>query len=517
MTYRIGIDVGGTNTDAVILDEDDTIITKTKTSTTEDVTSGIVAALDDVLTEDVDRDEIDHVMLGTTHCTNAVAERQNLNQVAIVRIGAPATLAVKPLLEWPADLAEAIGNHATIVEGGHEFNGEEITALDEEAVRSFFTKKEGVVDSVAISSVFSPVRDDHEQRIAEIARDVLGEELPVSVSNEIGSIGLLERENATILNAALTRVIREASSAFRDAMADHELDARFYFGQNDGTLMSVEYAERYPIFTVASGPANSIRGAAYLSGLQDGIIADIGGTTTDVGALSDGFPRESAVAVEIGGVKTNFRMPDLISIALGGGSIVHANSRDANGLTVGPDSVGYELVEKGRCFGGDTLTTTDIAVDRGRADIGDHEPEVTAEVSGQAATYIVQKTEHVIDQMKTSPEPVSVAVVGGGSIILPDELAGTSRVDNPEHYEVANAIGAAIAQVSGHVDKIFSLEEQDREDALEQAKSQARQDAIQAGADAATVEIIDLEEIPLSYLPGNAVRFKVQAAGDLDV
>lgn len=514
MSYRIGIDVGGTNTDAVVLDESDSLITKMKTPTTEDITGGIVTALEEVLSDDFDKSAVNSVMLGTTHCTNAVTERKNLNQVGVIRVGAPATLAIRPLLEWPDDLANAIGNHTTIVEGGHEFNGELITELDEDAVREFCRDKAEVIDTVAVTSVFSPVRDDHEERVAEIVRDELSEDTPISLSSEIGSVGLLERENATVLNAALTSVIREASSAFRTAMEEHDLDARFYFGQNDGTLMSVEYAEQYPIFTVACGPANSIRGAAYLSGLQDGIIIDVGGTTTDVGALSDGFPRESAVAVEIGGVKTNFRMPDLISIGLGGGSIVREEDGD---VTVGPDSVGYELVSKARAFGGDTTTATDVALELGQNSFGTTDPNLSDRLVDAASNVMVKRVERTIDEMKTSAGDVPVAVVGGGSILLPDELEGASEVDKPENYEVANAIGAAIAQVSGHVDRVFSLDEQPREDALEEAKSLARQDAIEAGADPDTIEIVDLEEVPLSYLPGNAVRLSIQAAGDLRI
>lgn len=514
MSYRIGIDVGGTNTDAVVLDESDRLIAKTKTPTTEDVTGGIVTALEEVLGDEFDRTAVESVMLGTTHCTNAVTERRNLNQVGVIRVGAPATLAIRPLLEWPDDLVGAIGGHTTIVEGGHEFDGEPITDLDETAVREFCREKADVVDSVAVTSVFSPVRDDHERRVAELVREELGEEIPVSLSSEIGSVGLLERENATVLNAALTGVIREASTAFRTAMDRHDLDAQFYFGQNDGTLMGVDYAERYPIFTVACGPANSIRGAAYLSGLRDGIIIDVGGTTTDVGALSDGFPRESAVAVEIGGVKTNFRMPDLISIGLGGGSIVREDGGD---VSVGPDSVGYELESEARCFGGSVTTATDVAIELGRASFGTTDPELRDELVAAVSDDIVERVERTIDEMKTSAGDVPVAVVGGGSILLPTELTGASEVDKPDHYDVANAIGAAIAQVSGHVDRVFSLDDQPREEALAEAKRLARQDAVEAGADPETVEIVDLEEVPLSYLPGNAVRLRVQAAGDLRV
>ena len=95
-------------------------------------------------------------------------------------------------------------------------------------------------------------------------------------------------------------------------------NAEVYLSQNDGTLMTMEHARRYPILTIACGPTNSIRGASYLSRRDDAIVIDVGGTTTDLGVLSHGFPRESGVAVTIGGVRTNFRMPDLVSVGLGG-------------------------------------------------------------------------------------------------------------------------------------------------------------------------------------------------------
>ena len=130
--------------------------------------------------------------------------------------------------------------------------------------------------------------------------------------------------------------------------------------------MSADYAERYPVLTFASGPTNSMRGAAFLSGLKDAMVVDVGGTTTDVGALTHGFPREASVAVDIGGVRTNFRMPDVYSFGLGGGSLVKTDP-----LRIGPQSVGYRLTEEALVFGGETLTTTDIAVAAGVAEIGD--------------------------------------------------------------------------------------------------------------------------------------------------
>jgi N-methylhydantoinase A/oxoprolinase/acetone carboxylase beta subunit len=278
-------------------------------------------------------------------------------------------------------------------------------------------------------------------------------------------------------------------------------------------LMSVDYALQYPIFTVASGPANSIRGAAYLSQLRDAIVIDIGGTTTDIGIMQKGFPRESALAVEIGGVRTNFRMPDLVSIGLGGGSCVHQTDE----VRVGPDSVGYRLTEEAKVFGGQQLTATDLAVAAGRVHLGDPSQVQSLAVSLVEAglAYISRSLEDNIDRVKLSADLVPVVAVGGGSILFPAQLRGVSTIIRPPHYEVANAIGVAIAQVSGTIDRVFALDTMSRTQALAEAERLARERAGAAGADPESVEMLDLEEIPLAYLPGNAVRIKAKAAGNL--
>jgi N-methylhydantoinase A/oxoprolinase/acetone carboxylase beta subunit len=513
---RIGIDVGGTNTDAVLMAGRD-VLAEVKTPTTPDVTGGIVSAVRSLLADrDVDIGDVQAVMIGTTHFTNAVVEAKRLVPTAAVRLGLPATEALPPMVDWPARLREALGNHAYLCHGGHEFDGREISALDPEEIRRVADDigSKGV-RSIAISSVFSPVNAELEQRAAEI----LGEELPeaaVSLSHEIGRIGLLERENATIMNACLRDLAVHIVQAFDAALAEFGIQAPVYLSQNDGTLMSVDYAERYPVATFASGPTNSMRGAAFLSGLGECAVVDVGGTTTDVGVLAQGFPREASVAVEIGGVRTNFRMPDVLSLGIGGGSLV----RTEGDVTVGPDSVGYELTSRALVFGGDTLTATDAAVAAGLAEIGergrvssldgDDLPDRTLEV-------IETRIAEAVDRMKTSPDPMPVVVVGGGSILLRDRLAGASELVKPDHFAVANAIGAAIAQVGGEVDRIFSLEQLPREAALEEAKREAVEKAVEAGASEETVQVVDVEEVPLAYLPSNATRIRVKAVGELEL
>ncbi|MFA1820852.1 hydantoinase/oxoprolinase N-terminal domain-containing protein [Virgibacillus oceani] len=514
--YRIGVDVGGTNTDAVLLDEQMNVIAETKRKTEADVSQSIALSLSEVVNQvNIPRDQITHAMLGTTHCTNAIVERKNLNKVGIIRIGAPASLAVEPLIGFPEDLQQLMGDQVFVVQGGHEFDGREIVPLDEDSIVEAAEKMKEHVDSVAITSIFSPVTQAHEKRAVEIVQDVLGAAIPVSLSSEIGSVGLIERENATILNAAVVNVAKSMAEGFIAAVKAEGISCEVYFGQNDGTLMSLDYAMKYPIYTIACGPTNSLRGASYLANIENGIVLDVGGTTADLGVLVDTFPRESALAVEIGEVRTNFRMPDLVSIGLGGGTIIRV--QEDGTFEIGPDSVGYRLTEKALVFGGDTLTTTDIAVALGKADIGEkkHVEHLDKKLVEKIYAEMVDMAEKAIDQMKTSQEPEPVILVGGGSILFPNELAGASTVIKPENFGVANAIGSAISQVSGQVERIYSLDQTGRAEALKEAKQLALDEAIAAGADPATCNIVDVEDVPLAYLPGNATRIRVKAAGDL--
>lgn len=515
--YKLGIDVGGTNTDAVLVDENRNVVSDIKYPTSSDVYEGIVGAMREVLSvSGVNPSEIRQAMLGTTQCTNAIVERKNLAPIGILRIGAPATTGIRPMVDWAEDIqAIAVGNK--IIGGGSEYDGKELAPFDAEGAKQFFVdmKSKGV-KSIAISSVFSTVRNDHELEAAKLCREVMGEDVHVSVSSEIGSMGLIERENATILNAALSKVAERFTDGFAKSLQDEGIvNADVYLSQNDGTLMTMEHARKYPILTVACGPTNSIRGASYLSNLSDAVVVDVGGTTTDLGVIQNGFPRESSVAVTIGGVRTNFRMPDVISIGLGGGSIVRVTPDGE--VTVGPDSVGYDITKKALVFGGDVITATDVAVRLGMVELGDASlaDSIPLEVAKKAMSEIRNLIEDSVDAMKVSNVDVELVLVGGGSIILPDKIAGASKVIKPKHFGCANAIGSAISKVSGTFEKLMNYEELPREESLEKAKSEAIELAVEAGAVRDTVEIIEVEDVPLSYYPGNTNRVKVKASGNL--
>jgi N-methylhydantoinase A/oxoprolinase/acetone carboxylase beta subunit len=253
-----------------------------------------------------------------------------------------------------------------------------------------------------------------------------------------------------------------------------------------------------------------MRGAAFLSKREDAIVVDVGGTTTDIGSLRHGFPRDANGVAEVGGVRTLFRMPDLLSLGLGGGSLVQREP-----LAVGPLSVGYRLTEQGLVFGGDTLTATDVGVAAGLVDLGDRRrvAALPAALVERALARIRATIEEGVDRMKTDARDEPLIAVGGGCFLVPERIAGVSEVVHVEHQAVANAVGAAIAQVSGEVDQIF--QNLTRDEAIGRARSLAEEQAVRAGADPATLGLVEVEDLPLAYLPGNSLRVRVRVVGEI--
>lgn len=507
---RIGIDVGGTNTDAVLI-EDGRVAGAVKAPTTVDVTGGILNALERLTaTGVVGSEPVDAVMIGTTHFINAVVQRRWLTRVGAIRIGMPASASLPPFCDWPEDLASAVKGDVAMVEGGHEYDGRPFMSLDHGAIRDAARRMaDWGIRSVAISAIFSPLDPGHEQEAAAI----VSEEIPgcsITCSWELGRIGLLERENASLLNAALADLAGTTVAAFEQAIMDSGLSAPLYITQNDGTVVDAARAMQLPIHSFASGATNSMRGAAYLSGVADAVVADVGGTTTDIGQIRHGFPREANAVVKIGGVRTLFRMPDLLSFGLGGGSHVVLDP-----LSVGPLSVGYRLTSDALAFGGGRLTTTDIGVATSLIAIGERNKVAHLDYStcNHVLRHVRGMIEDRVDQVKTEAGDVVLLAVGGGAFLIPDKLDGVSEVIRVPHGDCANAVGAAIAQISGEVDQVFR--DMTRDQAIVIARSLAEDRAAAAGADRATLSVIETEDIPIAYLPGNARRVRVRCVGEV--
>src|SRR5262249_32921150 len=348
---------------------------------------------------------------------------------------------------------------------GHDYDGRPFMPLDIKAIqRAARDMAAQAIRSIAISAIFSPLDPSHERAAAA----VIAEEMPqvaITCSSDLGRIGLLERENAALLNAALAELARHTIAAFERAIAESGLSAPLYITQNDGTVGEAAQAQRLPIYSFASGATNSMRGAAYLSGISNPVAIDVGGTSTDIGQIRNGFPREANSVVKVGGVRTLFRMPDLLSIGLGGGSHVSLDP-----LSVGPVSVGYRLTADALAFGGPQLTASDVGIAVGSLKIGD--PSKVAHLNRNTCHRVLNHLrgmiEESLDHMKTEAAEVTLLAVGGGAFLVPQELDGVCEVVRVAHGDCANAVGAAIAQVSGEVDQVF--QNMTREQAISAAK-----------------------------------------------
>ena len=507
---RIGIDVGGTNTDAVLVDGD-RILASIKVPTTQDVLSGVKSALAHVIQAPASAGlAVDAVMIGTTHFTNAVVERARLERVAAIRIALPTGGSLPPMCDWPRDLYEAVDPLVFMVHGGHEYDGSPLVPMDHDEIRDAARRiRDAGITSVAISATFSPLTTECEVVAAEIVRSIIPD-ARITLSHMLGRIGLLERENVALLNAALPTLGRTTVQAFSDALSEAGVTAPFYLTQNDGTVALAEIAAANPVHSFASGPTNSLRGAAFLTGLTDAMVVDVGGTTSDIGCLVGGFPREANNIVHIGGVRTLFRMPDLLPIALGGGTII-----DAETGRIGPRSVGYRILTEARVFGGRTLTTSDIAVAAGLIEMGD--PDRVKDLDPAFVRTTLDRIRDLVaenfDQMKTSAEDVPLIAVGGGAFLIPEHVPGASEVVRVENAGVANALGAAMAQVSGEVDQVFSG--MSRDEALSRAETEAQDAAVASGAQRDSLKTLEIEDIPIAYLPGGARRVRVRVIGDI--
>lgn len=522
--HRLGIDVGGTYTDGVLVSERE-VLAKSKAKTTEDVTTGIINVIENLMENtEIASSEITMVSLATTHTTNAIIERKGLNKVGIFRLASPTGTTIPPLTGWPEDLREAIGGkeNVKLIPGGYNYDGTPISELDEEAIREGAREMADRVDSVAIVGVFSPIRSDQEDRAAEIIREEI-DNVQVTKSTEIATISLLKRENSAILNATVASKMKRAVNGIRNALEDLGIEAELFIMQNDGSVLAAEYASKYPIFTVASGPAASIRGCVFLSGIKNGIVIDVGGTSTDIGYIVDGFPRESAMSVEIGGVKTNIRAPDLTSIALGGGTIIKHKEDKLVGLR--PESAALNLQTLAKSYGGPMTTVHDIAVNLGRLNESleifgtpyatdlKKVKNLPEKVVKDAWDAIQKRVEKTIDEMKTTPEDVPVVMVGGGSMVVPDTYKGASEINRPEDFEVAGALGSTIAEISAYAENVIDLDHIDRKEGINNTIKMAKENLERNGGDRETAEVLNIEEIPFTYMPGEREKVRVKVKG----
>ncbi len=326
----LGIDTGGTYTDGVLLEyESRRVLASHKALTTKrDFSIGIDEVIDGIHIEDPSA--IRMVSISTTLATNAIAEGKG-KRVALFLIGYDPELLSRFKME---------GRLATpnfyFFDGGHDLYGREKKELDLPAILACVAQIRGQVDAIAVSAYFSPLNPEHENRAYRAISSVC--DLPVVLGHQLSTrLGSVERATTAALNASLLAVLQDFVIAVRRAMERRQIDAPLMVVRGDGTLMSDEFAARTPVETIHSGPAASAIGGRFLSRLDDALVVDVGGTTTDIALIEAGQVNVGEEGATVGEYKTSVKAANLLSIALGGDS--HITLSHEKELTVGPERV----------------------------------------------------------------------------------------------------------------------------------------------------------------------------------
>lgn len=518
----IGVDVGGTNTDIVLLQNSD-IIGHIKMKTTVDISDGIISGINQLLTNtQTPHESVQFVNLSTTHMLNALLQG-HVSPVAILRIGAPATTALPPQCDWDNErLTQKINGYATILSGGYFYDGNESTSLNQDEItKAVRNIKERDLKQIAVTGVFSQVAPQQEITLAEL----LSQQLPhchITLSHDKDG-GLLERENMTMVIAALHDIFNKTFKNVTTNLNHIGLaHANIFISHNDGTLATLNQAN--PFLTLKAGPTNSLRGAGKLMPhLKHALAVDIGGTTTDAGIIINGEPIEKNALFNIAGI--NFKSPTshVEAIALGGGTQITLTN---DGIGLG-ESVANKLLTASKSFGGSTLTVTDIALAYKRIDIPNHNTCWTTELSADQLaaidTTIHQRLASLIDNVASSvsDKPQDVILIGGGAALfdttklyeLLHHKLPSLRIHVPKHAAIANAIGAAFAEISGTHTGIYDLSIHSRNEACELTKQIAHDNACYNGASKNSLRLKNITLTEVNYLPGNHTKIQVKVAG----
>jgi len=329
-TLVLGIDTGGTYTDGVLLEYNThRIIATHKCLTTKrDFSIGIENVIKEIELEDPSA--IQMVSISTTLATNAIAEGKG-KRVALFLIG------YDPDLIDSFDMGKRFATpHYYYIDGGHDLHGQEKTPLDLQELLKITKSVKNKVDAIAVSSYFSPRNPDHEIRAQNAIASVC--ELPIVLGHQLStSLGSVERATTASLNASLLAVLQEFIIAVRRAMENRGISAPLMVVRGDGTLMNDEFAAQSPVETIHSGPAASAIGGRFLSGEDQALVLDVGGTTTDLALIKNGKVTVSETGASVSGYQTAVKAANLFSIGLGGDS--HITLERGYEIAIGPERV----------------------------------------------------------------------------------------------------------------------------------------------------------------------------------
>ncbi|MDR7664868.1 hydantoinase/oxoprolinase family protein [Methanosarcina sp. Z-7115] len=460
----IGIDVGGTTTDAVLIRNGEVYSTAKVSTEPGNLLSSLLEALD-AISRDIPPEQLERVVFSTTVITNLIAEGKT-DRVAMLLIPGPG---INPTSYTFPD--------SFYLKGAMDYRGREIQPLDEAEIRKIVVLiRELGFSMAAVVSKFGQRNPSHELRIEEIFREVYPDcklELGHKVS---GKLNFPRRIATTMLASATRESYQEFVEKIRKALEERNIRAPVYILKADGGTLPVEKSIEFPVETIFSGPAASTIGALALTPEgETSVVADIGGTTTDLALILSGKPLLASKGAKLGGFLTHVRAFSVRSIAVGGDSVVRVKNSNSGTklITIGPDRAGPAY-----CMGGEETTPTDALKVLGLIDVGNPErareaikaigsslgkSEIeTASLIVDKATQMITKAVNemfleweqepayriweVLQEKKARPE--NVVGIGGGARGLIAEIA--KKLDAkpviPEYAEVGNAIGAAVAR-----------------------------------------------------------------------
>ena len=341
MSIALGIDTGGTYTDAALVDHTTgRVLCMAKALTTRiDLSIGIGQAIDAVFQQPgaPSPSDVNLVSLSTTLATNAIVEGQG-SPICLILIGYDSDLIRQYGFE-----EELVTNDVVYIEGGHSIHGDEASPLDEDSLREAVLARRDHVDAFAVSSYFAVRNPAHELRARDLIEELTG--LPVTCGHDLTTrLNSVRRATTVALNARLVPLLQELIEKLRQALAERAITAPLMVVKGDGSLVRAEWAMRRPIETILSGPAASTVGAWHLAGqdgasLEDGglWVVDVGGTTTDIAVLRNGRPRLNPEGAQVGRWRTMVEAVDVHTVGLGGDS--HVRLDGERRFLIGPRRV----------------------------------------------------------------------------------------------------------------------------------------------------------------------------------
>ncbi len=454
----IGIDMGGTHIDGVIIDQQKIIKTTKNPTDRDDLFKTIQTTLQQLL-KNIDRKKIARINLSTTVSTNAIVENKISKVGMLVQSG--------PGMQH--DFSNA-GDQLGFISGYIDHRGtviKDVASAEVQAIKAQFIKHG--VESVGVVSKFSTRNPNHERCIAELLKSDFDS---ITMGHSLsGKLNFPRRVHTTYLNAAISSTFRRFAENIEKSLKEENIDAPVFVLKADGGTMDLKTAKNTPVETILSGPAASFMGlSALFSDTADGVLLDIGGTTTDIFFLANGVQLFEPQGISIGQHKTLIRAIYSVSIGIAGDSFVRVEN---NEIKIGPQRMGRPLA-----FGGEHLTPTDamvildkinadnpeqaqIAVDKIAEQLGLSRKATATKILTTMAQLIQQEVAGLLSKVNAQPvytvkeilenkkiAPQFINVIGGPSKILAPFLQEQFKlpVKYPSRYEVANAIGAALAK-----------------------------------------------------------------------